>query len=214
VPARGEQPGDPAPDSSPPASISYDIPSTGCGEEPAHSAAVADLEAHRAGNRPDDSRRGPDDGDPDPPGPPRFGGLVAEIPGMGRLSTSVTERLLCDAEITGLLMSQDNQVLWLGRSHRTAPPALVRALIARDGGCTQCGASVSNCEVHHLLEWTDGGTTDPDNCCLLCTRCHHDHHDRGLTLTYTNPNAQPGVVSQSAKDPPTRQPGRRRRQAG
>ncbi|MGC5249099.1 HNH endonuclease, partial [Gordonia sp. DT219] len=27
--------------------------------------------------------------------------------------------------------------------------------------------------------WIDGGATDLDNGCLLCTSCHHDVHDSG-----------------------------------
>ena len=112
----------------------------------------------------------------------RRGRIAAEVPGRGRLAPSVVERLLCDADVSVAVSSLDGQPLWLGRTHRTAPPALWRALLVSDGGCIRCGALPSGCEVHHLIPWEAGGLTDPDNCCLLCTRCHHDHHDRGLDI--------------------------------
>ena len=55
--------------------------------------------------------------------------------------------------------------LAVGRTARTATPAQRRALAARDRGCVipGCAIPAEACQVHHLVEWADGGTTDTAN---------------------------------------------------
>lgn len=116
------------------------------------------------------------------------------------LPASVLNRLLCDADITSLLFDTNGDILWSGRTHRTAPPKLCRALIARDKGCVHCNAPPGHCEVHHLTEWKHRGTTDPDNCVLLCTRCHHNTHDRNIHLQ--NPTMNRLIARQREQETP------------
>ena len=101
----------------------------------------------------------------------------AEIVGSATLPQSVLERLACDAEITPMLFGVRGEVLWQGRAVRTATRAQWKALIARDGGCTLCGAHPSMCEAHHLIPWEDHGPTDITNLALVCKRDHHELHD-------------------------------------
>ena len=55
------------------------------------------------------------------------------------------------------------------------PPQVRRAAEVRDGGCVfaGCGAPSWWCDVHHLLEWIDGGETSLENSALLCERHSH-----------------------------------------
>jgi hypothetical protein len=48
----------------------------------------------------------------------------------------------------------------------------------RDGGCVfaGCGAPTWWCDVHHLLEWINGGETSLENSALLCERHHTKVH--------------------------------------
>ncbi|MDE0132508.1 MAG: HNH endonuclease signature motif containing protein [bacterium] len=63
-------------------------------------------------------------------------------------------------------------------ARRKASPTQRSALIARDGACIGCGAKAAWCQSHHIIHWQDGGPTNLDNMCLLCSRCHHNVHDR------------------------------------
>ena len=108
-----------------------------------------------------------------------------EIPGVGPIPQSELERLVCDAELFGLLFSGDGEPLWHGRGERTATDAQRRALVARDGGCVLCAAEPAWCEAHHLVPWAPpaAGPTDIDNLALLCNACHHRLHDHKRVLT-------------------------------
>jgi hypothetical protein len=66
----------------------------------------------------------------------------------------------------------------VGRTERIATPAQRRALAARDKGCIipGCGVVAEACQVHHVSEWSAGGSTDPDNLVLVCW-AHHRQVD-------------------------------------
>lgn len=106
----------------------------------------------------------------------------AEIVGSSPLPQAVLERLACDADITPMLFGGRGEVLWQGRAVRTATRAQWKSLIARDGGCTLCGADPSMCEAHHIIPWEDVGPTDITNLALVCRRDHHQLHDTHSTL--------------------------------
>lgn len=168
-----------------------------CNEQPVHGSA-----AGSTGSEPSTRSRAPTPSHtpmpsetPRPPRPP-----VVDLRTGNVLPATVLGRLLCDAEITGMLFDTAGDILWSGRKHRTAPPKLCRALIKRDKGCVHCAAPPGQCEVHHLIEWEHGGTTDPDNCVLLCTRCHHDVHDRGLTLDNPTMNRLWARISETTQE--------------
>jgi hypothetical protein len=75
-------------------------------------------------------------------------------------------------------------VLDHGRTFRTAPPDLRRALEVRDGGCVMpgCHADPSRCEAHHVVYWRHGGTTSLRDMALVCPAHHHDLHEGGWML--------------------------------
>ncbi len=111
---------------------------------------------------------------------------TATITGGGPIPQSVLEEMLADTALTPLLVDGDGQPLWLGRTQRLPSPAQWQALIARDQRCRICGADPSKCEAHHIIFWEHGGPTDITNLILLCTKHHHDIHDRGFKLHNTN----------------------------
>ncbi len=72
--------------------------------------------------------------------------------------------------LTRTLLSTRVQPLALGRSTRLATPAQRTALAVRDGGCILCHRPPSECQTHHVREWSQGGRTDLDNLTPeLCT---------------------------------------------
>lgn len=123
---------------------------------------------------------------------------VAEIVGGEALPQSVLERLMCTATVTGVIFDGKGQPIWVGRDHRHATEAQVKAIIARDRHCRGCAASPERCEIHHIVSWEQGGSTDIDKMCLACSACHHNIHDRGYVVVKTksgykiiNPNHPP-----------------------
>jgi HNH endonuclease len=93
------------------------------------------------------------------------------------------------------------------------PPAIRRAVIARDRRCAWpggCGQPAACCEVHHVIHLADGGVTSVGNCVLLCYFHHHVViHRWGWTLvlhpdgTRTARSPDGAKVLRSHSPPPT-----------
>ena len=117
---------------------------------------------------------------------------VAEIVGGEALPQTVLERLICTAAVTGIVFDGKGQPLWVGRTHRHATEAQIKAIIARDRHCRgkHCTSGPERCEIHHIVPWEQGGRTDIDEMCLACPLCHHNIHDRGYTVIKTNTGYQ------------------------
>ena len=94
------------------------------------------------------------------------------------ISAARTHWLACDGQVTRIVMGSDGMPLDHGRSVRLVPPHVRRAAEVRDGGCVfaGCGAPTFWCDVHHLLEWINGGETNLENSALLCERHHTKVH--------------------------------------
>ena len=60
---------------------------------------------------------------------------VTNGPGSALVSAQTAQRLTCDCEVHRILLSPDGLPLDVGRSMRTFPPHLRKALAVRDKGC-------------------------------------------------------------------------------
>ncbi len=102
------------------------------------------------------------------------------VSGPGGLASYLRGALL-DAPYTSL-----SQPLDIGRSTRTVPAHLYKAVILRDKHCQfpGCTQPPSVCEVHHLIPWAKGGPTSLGNLRMFC-RFHHQIaiHRWGWTIT-------------------------------
>ena len=115
-------------------------------------------------------------------------------PGQTSHGTALTARqvlaLCCGAQV-GAIRWRDGLPLGVGRTMRTEPPGLRRALEARDRGCRWpgCGALAAWATAHHIRPWSQGGATSLDDLALFC-HVHHHHfiHLLGWTIT-GSPNA-------------------------
>jgi hypothetical protein len=99
--------------------------------------------------------------------------------GTGALISAARARwIACDAQVSRIVMGPDSRPLDLGRQYRVVPPHLRRVLEVRDQGCVFAGCSAPTwwCDAHHLLEWIEGGETEPENLGLLCERHHTKIH--------------------------------------
>lgn len=135
---------------------------------------------------------------------PADGNEPAVMTGWGPIPDDLASRLSCDATLQQLLLHPDNGLpLNLGRAYRNTPPALRRALAARDPECRWPGCRVpaSWCDSHHLREWVrDHGDTDVGNLVILCRYHHVCVHERGWGMdrdphtgwiTITRPDGRP-----------------------
>ncbi len=113
------------------------------------------------------------------------------------LPAAVLARLRCDATITRILLDPTGVPLDVGRTQRIVPPALRRALAARDRCCTfpGCDRPPGWCDAHHVIEWSHGGHTALDNLVLTC-----GHHHR--LLHYSDWEIQFGADGIPAWIPP------------
>ena len=102
-----------------------------------------------------------------------------------RVGAEALEAILCDATTEITARTEDGRIMEYGRRSRTVPPALRRAVFHRDGGtCAADGCdSRYRLEAHHIIPWSQGGRTDPDNLIALCWFHHHVViHERGFQL--------------------------------
>ena len=93
-----------------------------------------------------------------------------------------SRRMACDASKVAMRHDRDGTVLDVGRKTRTIPPAIRRALTARDRWCRFPGCSCRHCDAHHVRHWAAGGATRLDNLLMLCRRHHRTVHEEGFTV--------------------------------
>ena len=102
----------------------------------------------------------------------------AEFEDGPHLAPETARRLSCDASLVIIIDDAEGEPLNIGRKSRTIPPALRRALKARDGGCRFPGCCQrSFVDGHHIQHWADGGETSLANLVLLCRRHHRLVHE-------------------------------------
>jgi hypothetical protein len=98
------------------------------------------------------------------------------------VSAETARRFTCDASIV-TMVERNGRAVNVGRKTRTIPPALRRALRARDGGCRFPGCtSRHHVDAHHIKHWARGGRTDMANLVQLCRYHHRLVHEGGFAL--------------------------------
>ena len=99
-----------------------------------------------------------------------------------RVSAETSRRLSCDAATVRMTHDPEGRIVSVGRRTRRIPPALRRALDARDRGCRFPGCGLRFTDAHHVEHWADGGETSLGNCLLLCRHHHRLVHEEGWTV--------------------------------
>ena len=116
------------------------------------------------------------------------------------LAADTAKRLACDASIVRLVEDNAGQPLSIGRKTRAIPPAIHRALHARDGGCRFPGCTHRHfIHAHHITPWAQGGETSLVNLVQLCQHHHRLVHEGGYgcrlsdtgELLFTRPDGRP-----------------------
>jgi hypothetical protein len=106
-------------------------------------------------------------------------GAGAATTGFGAILSAARARwAACDGTLTRIVLGPDGLPLDHGRTRRLVSPQLRRAVELRDRQCVfaGCDAPTHWCDVHHLLEWINGGETCLENSALLCERHHTKVH--------------------------------------
>jgi len=111
-----------------------------------------------------------------------FDGALEVDDSAVHVSAETSRRLACDAAVVRMHHDSEGNVVDVGRKTRTIPPAIRRALSARDTRCQFPGCSARRCDAHHIEHWVDGGATSLGNLVLLCRRHHRLVHEGGFTL--------------------------------
>ena len=110
---------------------------------------------------------------------------AAELAGVGPLADPILERLSCDAALSTVTVDEKGDALSVGRTRRTTPAALRRALMQRDRGCAWpgCDRPPAWTDSHHIRHWLKGGPTALKNLVLLCGYHHRRAHEGGWRLS-------------------------------
>ncbi|HUL82247.1 MAG TPA: DUF222 domain-containing protein, partial [Gammaproteobacteria bacterium] len=112
---------------------------------------------------------------------------LSEIDDGPALAVDTVRRLACDGTLVGLVESESGEPLDIGRKTRAIPPALKRALRARDRGCRFPGCDRTRfTEGHHVRHWADGGETKLANLVTLCSFHHTLIHEGAFGVTATD----------------------------
>ena len=94
------------------------------------------------------------------------------------VSVATAERHACDGGYLPIRFTDDGQALDLGRTHRYHTTRQRAAIAARDGGCiADCDRPPAWTEVHHINEYSKGGTTSVADGVLLCRHHHLEIHN-------------------------------------
>jgi hypothetical protein len=109
----------------------------------------------------------------------------AELNWAGPITATESQLIGCDATISRILMNGPSMVLDVGRATRTIPPAIRRAVVARDRTCVApgCHRPPEHCDIHHVRFWEQGGDTSLDNTVLVCRRHHRMIHQLQWQIT-------------------------------
>jgi hypothetical protein len=99
------------------------------------------------------------------------------------LAAETVRRLACDASIISVLENEHGEPLNVGRKTRSVPPAIRRALNARDRGCRFPGCpNARYVEAHHIHHWAQGGATKLSNLVQLCRFHHRQVHEGKVVI--------------------------------
>ena len=99
------------------------------------------------------------------------------------LPAETVRRLACDASLIRIVENERGEPLDVGRKTRSIPPAIRRALNARDPGCCFPGCTYQRyLDAHHVEHWVDGGETKLKNLVHLCRTHHRLVHEGGITV--------------------------------
>jgi hypothetical protein len=102
------------------------------------------------------------------------------------ISASQARRLACEAGVIPIVLGGDSQPLDIGRERRFHGRYQRIAMSLRDRGCVAegCDRPPAWTESHHLIPWSQGGTTSVEDGRLACSYHHHLFHHPDWQTTW------------------------------
>lgn len=121
-----------------------------------------------------------------------------------RVGKEALEALLCDSTTRVIAISELGEPMRYGRSSRSIPPTLRQAIIHRDGNrCAIDGCDSRNrLQVHHIIPWSQGGPTDPENLLTVCWYHHQVAIHRHDLTPYRHPTHGRWRLGSGTRGPP------------
>jgi hypothetical protein len=120
----------------------------------------------------------------EPGGQGTLGTLAGELEQAGLIDAATVRRIACDATVVVALDDDVGHTMYEGRARRFPNDAQRREVRRRDRQCRFPGcANKTFTNVHHIVAWKPGGTTDLDNLALLCLFHHGMVHRKGWTMS-------------------------------
>jgi len=130
-----------------------------------------------------------------------------------RVGEAAIEAILCDGIIEVTARTSDGTPLTLGRRTRAISPQLRRFILDRDGAaCTITGCtSRYRLHVHHIVQWINGGRSDPENLTTVCWFHHHIMiHGHGNHIDPNSPPQRHRLLQPPIHGPPSLEHARQR----
>jgi hypothetical protein len=131
------------------------------------------------------------------------------------IPVDVAREIACTATLTPILRDRWGVVLDLGHERRSSSAAQRRAIEAMYATCflTNCDTAVTDCHIHHLVHWEDGGPTDLDNLIPVCQQHHRLIHSTQahLSIDAHRTITMMTALGEVSTHTPDRQPHRRQR---
>ncbi len=125
--------------------------------------------------------------------------LAGDLERDGLISTEVVAQMACDATLAVAVDDDVGHTMYEGRAQREPTDAQRREVMRRDRHCRFPGCTnVTFTNIHHVIPWKPGGTTDLYNLALLCLHHHHVVHSKEWTMT-GNANEQLSFVGPSGR---------------
>ena len=100
------------------------------------------------------------------------------------VSLGTVRRLVCAGGMQKIVFAENGEILTLDQKERFFSRAQRRAILARDGGCVipGCTSPPGWAEMHHVIPWSHGGTTNVTNGVALCWYHHHSIDTSGWLI--------------------------------
>jgi hypothetical protein len=110
--------------------------------------------------------------------------LAGELERDGLIDCETLQEVACDATIVIGVDDDVGHTMYEGRARRFPSDTQRREVMRRDRQCRFPGCKhVTFTNVHHIVPWKPGGTTDLDNLALVCVYHHHLVHKKVWTMT-------------------------------
>ncbi|WP_159096347.1 HNH endonuclease signature motif containing protein [Miniimonas sp. S16] len=113
--------------------------------------------------------------------------VLAELLDGTLVPFAALDVVACDAMWQRVVLDAEGVPLDVGQTERTYTRDLRRAVLVRDRHCQWpgCVLRAAWCEVHHVIEWNQGGDTSLVNAVTLCREHHHRVHRDHTRITPT-----------------------------